>query len=107
MIKALIFDFDGLILDTESSELQAWQEVFTEHGHELKIGPLGRFRRPAAHLFRHVRANFNELNGAGGLIWITFGAQGAAPGSSTWFSSPADFAGDPGFLLSEAKTLWV
>jgi HAD superfamily hydrolase (TIGR01509 family) len=35
MIKALIFDFDGLILDTESPEFQAWQEVFAAHGHEL------------------------------------------------------------------------
>jgi len=35
MIKALIFDFDGLIIDSESPEFQAWQEVFAEHGHEL------------------------------------------------------------------------
>jgi beta-phosphoglucomutase-like phosphatase (HAD superfamily) len=37
MIKALIFDFDGLILDTETPELQAWQEIFAEHGHELNL----------------------------------------------------------------------
>ena len=36
MIKALIFDFDGLILDTESPELQAWQEIFARHGHRLQ-----------------------------------------------------------------------
>ncbi|MEX0806302.1 MAG: HAD-IA family hydrolase [Candidatus Binatia bacterium] len=36
-IKALIFDFDGLILDTESAEFQSWQEVFAEYGHELSI----------------------------------------------------------------------
>lgn len=35
MIKALIFDFDGLILDTETPELEAWQAVYREHGHEL------------------------------------------------------------------------
>lgn len=32
MIKALIFDFDGLILDTESPALQAWQEIYEAHG---------------------------------------------------------------------------
>jgi len=36
MIKALIFDFDGLILDTESAEFQAWQEVFASHGHPAR-----------------------------------------------------------------------
>ena len=37
MIRALIFDFDGLIVDTESPALQSWQEIFTEYGHELSL----------------------------------------------------------------------
>jgi HAD superfamily hydrolase (TIGR01509 family) len=36
-IRALIFDFDGLILDTEGPEFQAWSEVFTAHGHVLDL----------------------------------------------------------------------
>jgi HAD superfamily hydrolase (TIGR01509 family) len=37
MIRALIFDFDGLILDTEVPEFQAWQEVFQMHGCHLPL----------------------------------------------------------------------
>jgi HAD superfamily hydrolase (TIGR01509 family) len=35
LIKALIFDFDGLIVDTEMPALQAWQQVYEEHGHTI------------------------------------------------------------------------
>ncbi|MCJ7433563.1 MAG: HAD-IA family hydrolase [Anaerolineales bacterium] len=35
MIRALIFDFDGLILDTETPEFLVWQSIYMEHGHEL------------------------------------------------------------------------
>ncbi len=28
MLRALIFDFDGLILDTETPEFHAWQEIY-------------------------------------------------------------------------------
>lgn len=37
MIRALIFDFDGLIVDTESTDFQAWQEIYREHGCELPL----------------------------------------------------------------------
>lgn len=35
MIKALIFDFDGLILDTESPEFHCWQSIYREYGFEF------------------------------------------------------------------------
>ncbi len=31
-MRALIFDFDGLILDTETPEFRVWTEIFSEHG---------------------------------------------------------------------------
>ncbi len=36
-IRAVIFDFDGLIVDTESTGYLTWQEIFAAHGHELAI----------------------------------------------------------------------
>jgi beta-phosphoglucomutase-like phosphatase (HAD superfamily) len=62
MIKALIFDFDGLILDTESPEFQAWQEVFTAHGHELRTELWADLiGRPRAYF--DMYSYFKELNG--------------------------------------------
>lgn len=37
MPEALIFDFDGLILDTEVPIYEAWQENYRAHGHELPL----------------------------------------------------------------------
>lgn len=37
MIQALVFDFDGLILDTEWPEFQAWQELCLEYQVELAL----------------------------------------------------------------------
>jgi HAD superfamily hydrolase (TIGR01509 family) len=34
-MRALIFDFDGLILDTERPEVETWREVFRQHGCEF------------------------------------------------------------------------
>ncbi|HUH98378.1 MAG TPA: HAD family phosphatase [Anaerolineales bacterium] len=32
MISALIFDFDGLILDTETAEIRTWESIYAEYG---------------------------------------------------------------------------
>lgn len=36
-IKALVFDFDGTILDTEVPDYESWQEVFQAHGTSLSL----------------------------------------------------------------------
>lgn len=37
MPEALIFDFDGLILDTEVPVYEAWRQNYAAHGHELPL----------------------------------------------------------------------
>jgi len=32
-IKGIIFDFDGLICDTESTEVRAWEKLYSEYGY--------------------------------------------------------------------------
>jgi len=36
-IKALVFDFDGLILDTEGPVYQSWRELFQSYGSDLTL----------------------------------------------------------------------
>jgi putative hydrolase of the HAD superfamily len=49
-IKALLFDFDGTLIDTEAPSYHAWREIYVEHGHELalerwvtRVGTIGGF----------------------------------------------------------------
>jgi HAD superfamily hydrolase (TIGR01509 family) len=36
-IRALLFDFDGLIVDTETPSFASWQEVYRQHGQKLPL----------------------------------------------------------------------
>ena len=36
-IKAIVFDFDGLILDTETFDYKAWQAIYRDHGVDLPL----------------------------------------------------------------------
>jgi HAD superfamily hydrolase (TIGR01509 family) len=57
MLRGLIFDFDGLILDTEGPEFRTWQEVYAGLGRALElsvwaacIGTASDAFDPCAHL---------------------------------------------------------
>jgi HAD superfamily hydrolase (TIGR01509 family) len=58
-LEALIFDFDGLIIDSERVEADCIIEIVTEWGHAMSYGDIG-------HLFGSVDADeqWNELLGA-------------------------------------------
>lgn len=55
--KAIVFDFDGLILDTEMAEWEAWHEIYTEYGCTLpfslwvgRVGTSSERFNPLIHL---------------------------------------------------------
>jgi HAD superfamily hydrolase (TIGR01509 family) len=59
MLKGLIFDFDGLILDTETPLLQSWREVFELHRVPISEGELLRlieFSREPEEAYRRLEA---------------------------------------------------
>jgi HAD superfamily hydrolase (TIGR01509 family) len=41
VIKALLFDFDGTLVDTESVEFRAWEQTFLEHDVKLALERYG------------------------------------------------------------------
>ena len=67
MIRALVFDFDGLILETESPSYDTWAQIYREHGHELPLdlwhGYIGSDAGfdPAGHLAALVGEGFDRV----------------------------------------------
>ena len=56
-IRGLLFDFDGLLVDTETPSRLAYEELYREHGHELPldkwatlVGTIGAEFSPDDHL---------------------------------------------------------
>jgi HAD superfamily hydrolase (TIGR01509 family) len=56
-IRGLLFDFDGLLIDTETPSRLAYEELYRDHGHELPldkwatlVGTIGAEFDPDAHL---------------------------------------------------------
>ena len=61
MIQALIFDFDGLILDTETPEFTCWQNIYSEYGFEFPHDKWGTIIGGSGH------ANFDAAEHLAGL----------------------------------------
>ncbi|HEX2505790.1 MAG TPA: HAD-IA family hydrolase [Gaiellaceae bacterium] len=56
-VRGLLFDFDGLLVDTEGPAFRSWQEIYVEHGVELaleewvaNVGTIGSPFDPVARL---------------------------------------------------------
>jgi HAD superfamily hydrolase (TIGR01509 family) len=66
-IRGLLFDFDGLLVDTETPSRLVWEELYREHGHELPhdqwatlVGTIGAPFDPFGHLEELVGRRLDE-----------------------------------------------
>ena len=66
-IGGLLFDFDGLLVDTETPSRLVWEELYQRHGHELPrdqwatlVGTIGARFDPFAHLEELVGRRLDE-----------------------------------------------
>lgn len=62
MLDTLIFDFDGVIIDTETPDYGTWQEVFNSYGVELDRGYWSRLIGGGRNRF-DVYEHLEELSG--------------------------------------------
>jgi HAD superfamily hydrolase (TIGR01509 family) len=115
-IRAVVFDFDGLILETEGPVFTAWQEAFAEHGcapltveeWAAEIGSVGaldivgmlheRATRPVDEPRMHARrrARYAEL----------IAREVVRPGVEAWFDE-ADSLGLEIAIASSSPIEWV
>jgi len=63
MIKALLFDFDGLVLDTETPEYLAWQNVYADFNQTLTLEDWGQIVGGTAASDFHPVSHLEALTG--------------------------------------------
>ncbi|HET7568771.1 MAG TPA: HAD family phosphatase [Gaiellaceae bacterium] len=114
-IRAFLFDFDGLILDTEFASRAGWELLYREHGHELPperwaqvVGTTGAWD-PMAHLEELVgrpleRETLNERRYAHEIALIE--AEELRPGIADYFAA-ARRLGLRRAIVSSASRRWV
>lgn len=115
-IKALVFDFDGLILDTETPEYEAWQQVYREYGTELEladwllcVGTSQEAFNPLDHLKSRVHATLDDrdiLNRQKALFLENMQAQTPMPGVTDYIAT-AEKMGLKLAIASSSPRDWV
>ena len=113
-IRALVFDFDGLIVDTETPEYTVWREAYQAHGHELElatwaqaIGTIEGFDA-VADLQRRVDGELH-MEVIDRMILRSqalLDAEGIRPGIAELLAA-ADAAGIPRAIASSSPNEWV
>ena len=114
-IRAFLFDFDGLILDTELASRAGWELLYREHGHELPpekwatiVGTYGSWD-PMTHLEELVgepleREALNERRAAHELALIE--AEELRPGIAEYLAA-ARRLGLKRAIVSSSSRRWV
>ena len=115
-MRALLFDFDGLILDTEYASRAGWERLYREHGHELPVdlwatvvGTTHAPFDPMSHLEELVgepleRETLNERRYAHELALIE--AEELRPGIAEYFAA-ARRLGLKRAIVSSSTRGWV
>ena len=114
-IRAFLFDFDGLILDTETASRAGWEWLYRRHGHELPqekwaqvVGTSGVWD-PMTDLEKLVgepleRAALNELRYAHEITLIE--AEELRPGIAEYLAA-AERHGLKRAIVSSASRRWI
>jgi len=114
-IRAFLFDFDGLILDTETASRAGWEWLYREHGHELPpekwelvVGTTGAWS-PMDHLEELVgepleREALNERRYAHELTIIE--AEELRPGIAEYLAA-AERHGLRRAIVSSSSRRWI
>jgi HAD superfamily hydrolase (TIGR01509 family) len=114
-IRAFLFDFDGLIVDTETASRAGWQWLYGEHGQELPpekwalmVGTVGGWD-PWLHLEELVgepleREALNERRRTHELTLLE--AEGLRPGISEYLAA-AERRGLKRAIVSSSSKRWI
>jgi HAD superfamily hydrolase (TIGR01509 family) len=115
-IRAFLFDFDGLILDTESASREGWAWLYRKHGFELPedqwatlIGTIGAPWEPMRHLEELVgsaleQEQLNELRRAHELTLLE--TEELRPGISDYLAE-AERRGLKRAIVSSSSNRWI
>ncbi|MFM7320861.1 MAG: HAD family hydrolase [Armatimonadota bacterium] len=116
-MRALIFDFDGTLVDTESPEYDAWEAVYAEHGESIPLESwLGTIGLPSGvapwHPLEHLAARVEGIDREALAVrqradfHARANAQPLLPGVEAWMDD-AEAAGIAIGVASSATRDWV
>jgi HAD superfamily hydrolase (TIGR01509 family) len=116
--KAVVFDFDGVVLETEEPEYLAWREVWASFGEELEVAEwaacIGTAQGPQSfHPFHELRARSgldlveDDVRGRKQAIANRLlAATHPRPGIRRWLDEAAE-AGLSVAIASSAERYWI